>query len=51
VPFREFGIAAVRLLLSRLGHFGEVNDLPPQRISLVGELVVRQSSGPVDPRA
>jgi LacI family transcriptional regulator len=46
VPFRRFGIAAIRLLLSRLGYFGEINDLPPQRINLVGDLMIRQSSGP-----
>jgi LacI family transcriptional regulator len=41
------GIAAVRQLLSRLGMNGQLNDLPPQRISLVPHLIERQSSGPV----
>jgi LacI family transcriptional regulator len=46
VPYQKMGIAALRLLLSRIGAGGPVNDLPPQRLGLVGELVVRGSSGP-----
>lgn len=46
VPFREMGIAAVRLLLARLGHSDPLNDLPAQRIGLTGTLIVRGTSGP-----
>jgi LacI family transcriptional regulator len=47
MPHKQMGIAAVRQLLSRLGMNGQLNDLPPQRISLVPHLIERQSSGPV----
>lgn len=46
MPHKQMGIAAVRQLLSRLGQNGQLNDLPPQRISLVPHLVTRQSTGP-----
>jgi len=46
-PHREMGVAAVRVLLSRCGRYGPMNDLPPCRISLAGELIVRESAGPV----
>jgi LacI family transcriptional regulator len=44
MPHKQMGIAAVRQLLSRLGLSGPINDLPPQRISLVPHLVERQST-------
>lgn len=46
-PHREMGAAAVRLIMSRLGLLGPRNDLPPQRLALVGKLIVRESTGPV----
>jgi LacI family transcriptional regulator len=46
VPYQKIGVAGVRLLLSRLGVGGPVNDLPAQRIGLVAELIIRGSSGP-----
>lgn len=46
VAYQQIGIAAVRLLLSRLGIGGPRNDLPPQRIGLVPQLIVRDSAGP-----
>lgn len=44
MPHRQMGIAAVRQLLGRKGLNGPLNDLPPQRISLVPHLIERQSS-------
>jgi LacI family transcriptional regulator len=44
MPHRQMGIAAVRLVLSRSGLITPVNDLPPQRLSLVPTLVERQST-------
>ncbi|MBY5541679.1 LacI family transcriptional regulator [Rhizobium leguminosarum] len=46
MPHKQMGIAAVRQLLSRIGLNGQLNDLPPQRLSLVPHLVKRQSTGP-----
>ncbi len=51
MPHKQMGIAAVRQLLSRLGQNGQLNDLPPQRISLVPHLVERQSTGPATKRS
>ena len=45
-PHREMGVAAVRVVLSRCGRYGPMNDLPPFRLSLAGQLVVRESCGP-----
>lgn len=45
VPYQKMGIAALRLLASRIGSEGGVNDLPPQRLGLIGELVIRGSTG------
>ena len=44
MPHKQMGIAAVRQLLSRIGFNGQLNDLPPQRISLVPHLVERKST-------
>lgn len=44
VPYQKMGITALRLLLSRIGVDGSINDLPPQRIGLVGTLVIRGST-------
>lgn len=44
VPYRQIGAAALSLLLSRIGQNGPRNDLPPQRIGLVPELIVRKST-------
>lgn len=44
MPHKQMGIAAVRQLLSRIGLNGQLNDLPPQRLSLVPHLVERQST-------
>ncbi len=44
VPYQKMGIAALRLLISRIGTDGKVNDLPPQRLGLVGTLVIRGST-------
>jgi LacI family transcriptional regulator len=44
VPYQKMGIAALRLLLSRIGPDGHINDLPPQRLGLVGTLVIRGST-------
>lgn len=44
VPYQKMGIAALRLLASRIGPDGIVNDLPPQRLGLIGELVIRGST-------
>lgn len=44
VPYEKIGACAVRLLLSRIGAGDTTNDLPPQRISLVGSLVIRGST-------
>ena len=46
MPHREMGVAAVRQLISRSRLASPLNDLPPQRISLVPHLVERQSTGP-----
>jgi len=46
LPYQQMGVAALRLLLSRIGAGVPLNDLPPQRIALIGELIVRGSSGP-----
>jgi LacI family transcriptional regulator len=47
MPHRQMGIAAARLLLSRAGLISPLNDLPPQRISLVPHLVVRDTTAPI----
>lgn len=44
VPYQQMGIAALRLLLSRIGADGKTNDLPPQRVGLIGTLVIRGST-------
>lgn len=46
MPHREMGIVSVRVMLSRAGITDFLGQLPPQRISLVPNLVERQSSGP-----
>ena len=51
MPHKQMGIAAVRRLLARSGHLGILDDLPPQRISLVPFLVERESTGPVAARS
>lgn len=50
-PHREMGVTAARLMLARAGLGTRVDDLPPQRISLVPHLVVRASSGPASLRS
>lgn len=44
VPYQKMGVAALRLLASRIGSDGLVNDLPPQRLGLIGELIIRGST-------
>jgi LacI family transcriptional regulator len=44
VPFREIGMAALRLLVSRIGLAASFSDLPPQRVGLIPQLVLRQST-------
>ena len=51
MPHLQMGIAAVRTVLARAGLGARVDDLPPQRISLVPHLVVRDSSGPASTRS
>jgi LacI family transcriptional regulator len=51
MPHRQMGIAAVRQLLARAGVTDVLDDLPPQRVSLVPHLVERQSTGPVPERS
>ena len=43
--------AAVRTVLARAGVGMAMQDLPPQRISLVPHLIVRESSGPATTRS
>jgi LacI family transcriptional regulator len=50
VPYQEMGIAAIRLLLSRIGAHAPANDLPPQRLALIGKLVTRGSTAEVSGR-
>jgi LacI family transcriptional regulator len=45
MPHRQMGIAAVRVLLSRAGLSTPVTDTVPMRISLVPNLVERQTTG------
>ena len=51
MPHHQMGVAAVRLILSRSGLVAPLNDLPPQRVSLVPHLVVRDSTPPVVARS
>jgi LacI family transcriptional regulator len=44
VPYQKMGIAALRLLISRIGVDGKTSDLPPQRLGLIGELIIRGST-------
>ena len=44
MPHRQMGVAAVRQLARRSSAFGEVDDLPPVRISLVPHLLERDST-------
>ena len=44
MPHRQLGIAAVRVLLSRAGRSTSVTDTAPMRISLVPNLVERQTT-------
>ena len=48
-PYRQMGLTAVRLLLSRAGLILPVADPTPVRVSLVPHLVARQTSGPPAP--
>lgn len=51
MPHFQMGIAAVRTVLARAGVGMAMQDLPPQRISLVPHLIVRDSSGPAAARS
>ncbi|KFL31171.1 hypothetical protein JP75_09745 [Devosia riboflavina] len=51
MPHRQMGVAAVRILLGRAGGSSELEGLPAQRVSLVPQLVERQSSGPASTRS
>jgi LacI family transcriptional regulator len=51
MPHRQMGVAAVRLVLSRSGLVTPINDLPPQRLSLVPHLVERQSTAKATTRS
>ncbi|GLQ10633.1 LacI family transcriptional regulator [Devosia yakushimensis] len=46
VPYRQIGRMAMSLLLSRIGTDGAVNNLPPQRVGLVPQLVVNGTTAP-----
>ena len=46
VPFREMGTSAIRILASRLSVTDALSGLPPVRLGLVSELIVRESTGP-----
>jgi LacI family transcriptional regulator len=45
VPVRNMGITIMRCLLDRM-NAADPDDLPPRRIQLIPEFVVRQSTGP-----
>lgn len=51
VPHHAMGVAAVRLLVSRTGGYGPVNDLPPHRIVMIDELTVRETTAPPPSRS
>lgn len=44
-PHREMGAAAVQIIHARIGRSGAHSKLPPQRLNLVGKLIVRESTG------
>lgn len=45
-PHRDMGIAAVHIIHARDGRAGHRTSLPPQRLNLVGKLIVRESTSP-----
>ncbi len=51
MPHFQMGMAAVRTVLGRAGVGANMQDMPPQRISLVPHLIVRDSTGSAPTRS